>query len=384
MGVHAVAATTTAETATEEEEEGDQVCAWSDEHGQSICADVVVNEKDDDEGEETEEEEVEGDDEEEEEEEEGKSQKRRRKSSSSYLPTPDGGREYFDEDGEDYDVHGYEEEEEEAEEDDEEDAELDTEEQEEEYDYDVWVQGEKYDLYAELKCPDWNGEAAEETVYADTSVEQIHTEDTWKTFNTIYNQILQDSDTEQQISSIPTGGFTHNGFQFKTDIKFDPKVGRGVYAGEAIPAGALLYVSTNTATFYEGQTFRNFLHALPRKLACDVMIWSYVRLVSAESYQHDGIGQHMVCTDLDEGSFVNTADSMDDYNMALGNADGTVISGTAHYQQLMVETQNKVAETLWYGCDMKFYALRDIPEGEELRAEYGDFVETMGWQYLGL
>ena len=137
VGVQAVVAvavattTTTAETATEEEEEGDQVCAWSDEHGKSICADGVVNEQEDDEEEETEVEEEEEEEETEREvDEEGKSQQQRRKSSSSYLPNPDGGREYFEEDGEDYEVYGYEEEEEEAEEeDDEEDAKHDTEEQ---------------------------------------------------------------------------------------------------------------------------------------------------------------------------------------------------------------------------------------------------------------
>ena len=93
--------------------------------------------------------------------------------------------------------------------------------------------------------------------------------------------------------------------------------------------------------------------------------------VSLDSAETD---EHMICVDLDEGSFVNSADDDDSYNMALGNDEGVF------YDQATEEEQYE----LWYGCKMKFYAYRDIQAGEEILAGYGDFAETTGWRYLGL
>jgi SET domain-containing protein len=33
---------------------------------------------------------------------------------------------------------------------------------------------------------------------------------------------------------------------------------------------------------------------------------------------------------------------------------------------------------------MHFYASTDIKKGDEIRADYSDFVEEDGWKYLGL
>eukprot|EP00536_Pseudo-nitzschia_multiseries_P017395 jgi/Psemu1/224841/e_gw1.1530.7.1 len=237
--------------------------------------------------------------------------------------------------------------------------------------WDVWTHGGKSDLYNHLNCPDYADSPEEK--FKNTSFENIHTVETWKTFNRIYNEVIAatkgDPELEQE-STIPPS-FDHHGFQFPIEIKFDPVVGRGVYALTDIPKGSLLYLSTNNAAFFNGQTYRNFLKALPAKLACDVSIWAFVRWVSLESAYND---HHMVCVDLDEGSFINSADRDDDYNMALGNDEGVFYQDGTEEQQ----------EELWFGCKMKFWASRDIRVGEEIRADYGDFVELDGWSYLGL
>jgi len=239
--------------------------------------------------------------------------------------------------------------------------------------WDVWKHGGKTEIYYALNCPKFNLDTFESQDFENTSFENIHTIETWKTFNRIYNEIIADArgDPElEQDSTIPPT-FGKHGFQFPIEIKFDRAVGRGVYALTDIPKGSLLYLSTNNAAFLHGQTFRNFMKALPSKLACDVVIWSFVRWVSLESEEND---RHMVCVDLDEGSFINSANNKDDYNMALGNDDGIGYDeGT--------EEENR---QLWFGCKMKFWASRDIRAGEEIRADYSDFAEIHGWKYLGL
>ena len=251
----------------------------------------------------------------------------------------------------------------------------------EDEEWDVWKHGDKWQIYKELNCPDYNYDDNE--MFKDTSFENIHNAETWQTFNKIYNEVIAATNSDDnkdlhQGSTIPPK-FDKHGFQFPIEIKFQPVIGRGVYATTDIPKDSLLYLSTNNAAFYNGQTFRNFLKALPTKLACDVQIWAFVRWVSLETNFN---GKHMICVDLDEGSFVNSADEnvAMQYNMALGNNDGKL------YIDMDTDTVENAEEQreLWYGCKMKFYASRDIVAGEEIRASYNDFVEMEGWAFLGL
>jgi len=226
-------------------------------------------------------------------------------------------------------------------------------------------------LYEELNCPDYD--YADDEMFKNTSFENIHTVKNWQTFNRIYNEVIastQDDDELRQESSIPPK-FEKGGFQFPIEIKFVPILGRGVYATTNIPKGSLLYVSANTGIFYNGPTFRTFIRALPTNMACDVMIWSYVRWVSLESDYNDA---HMVCVDLDEGSFVNSVETEGAQNMALGNDEG----------KLYIDCDFEEQRLLWPGCKMKFFASRDILAGEAIEASYTDFAEVDGWRYLGL
>lgn len=231
--------------------------------------------------------------------------------------------------------------------------------------WNVWKHGTKNHIYKELKCPS--------EMSSETSFKTIHTTETWETFNRIYNEVIAATQGDEELQQEPTipEKFEKNGFQFPVEVKFDEVKGRGVYSMGHIPKGSLLYISTNNGAFLNGQTFRNFLKALPPKLACDVMIWAFVRWVSPESEETDA---HMVCVDLDEGSFTNSADSDNAYNMALGNDAG----------KLFADMDEEEEVELWHGCKMKFYAYRDIEEGEEILASYEDFAEVAGWRYLGL
>lgn len=214
--------------------------------------------------------------------------------------------------------------------------------------YDVWTMGAPWEIAEVLNCPS-------DDPYG---YKEIHTEETWRTFNRIYNEIVG-----PEHSSIPPA-FETSGFQIAIEIKFRPGIGRGVFAGEPIPRGTLVYECINTGQFRRAQDYRDFLKRLPPKLACDVIIWAYSRMISRELKD-----SFMVCVDLDEGSFVN--------------------SGTYHQSNTELGVGGLLGEdaeedATWYGCNMQFYANRDIAAGEEIRTAYADFAEPHGWRIMGL
>lgn len=215
-------------------------------------------------------------------------------------------------------------------------------------DNDVWSDGTPWDIASFLKCDEDKWVSA-------------HTNETWKFFTRTYNGIVLDG-----TNSIHNKTFERNGFQYEIEIKFHPQIGRGVFTKVPIPKGGLVYQSTNTAEFVRAQDYRTFLRRLPPPLACDVIVWAYSRMVSRE--QSD---TYMACVDLDEGSFLNSGTTDDECNIELG------IRG-----RLLVDDDDE--DATWYGCQMQFYANRDIAVGEEIRPDYANFAEPHGWSMMGL
>jgi len=210
----------------------------------------------------------------------------------------------------------------------------------------VWKEGSLQEIGKYLDC-DWGST-------------EIHQEDAWGTFNKVYNEVVG-----LERSTIPPK-YGSNGFQMPVEIKFDEDVGRAVFTKVPIKKGDLIYISTNNAQFHAAQDYRNYLTSLPVALACDVLIWAFSRMLSAETELY------IACVDLDEGSFINTAPvSSLECNMELGTETGLLKEGDD-------ETSTH------YGCDLKFYAKRDIQENEEIRADYGEFAEPHGWLEMGL
>jgi hypothetical protein len=216
-------------------------------------------------------------------------------------------------------------------------------------DYDdngVWKTGTVFEITEYLDCK-WKSK-------------KVHQQDVWTTFNRIYNEAMG-----LEKSSIPPT-YDLSGFQIPIEIKYSENVGRGVFTKVDIKKGDLIYISTNNAQFQTAQEYRNFLKRLPEDLACDVLIWAFSRMVSAEKEE-----EFIACVDLDEGSFVNSAHySQTECNMELGTKDG-----------LLKEDEDETVT--WYGCDLKFYAMRNIKADEEIRADYGDFAEPHGWLAMG-
>ena len=216
----------------------------------------------------------------------------------------------------------------------------------------VWYEGTANEIGTHIKCP-WDTDPDEHA-----SLTTMYTEESWKLFNEIYHKVVP-----REPSSLPSE-FTQNGYHVPIEIKLGD-LGRGVFATEDISKDTLIWKSTNTAEFHTGQEYRDFLRLLPQPLACDVLMWAYIRIISDEDDN-----KMMVCADLDEGSFVNHGRT--EANMELG------INGRG----LLQEDEHE--ELTWYGCDLEFYANRDIKAGEEIRANYNNFIEVHGWRTLGL
>jgi len=190
----------------------------------------------------------------------------------------------------------------------------------------------------------------EEEAYKCEEIEDprpIHNESTWAYLRGVYVEIVG---LEKSTLSADRSA---SGFQVPFYVGWGPEVGRTVYAGADIQKGSvILDVELQNAKFQTGNDFRRFLVALPKDLACDVLMWAYV----VESG-----GSLKIAVDLDEGSFLNSYDTP---NAQLDNIDG--------------QTKKDINGAFVY------YAIEDIDAGEEIMINYGDFAHPGGWESFGL
>jgi hypothetical protein len=130
---------------------------------------------------------------------------------------------------------------------------------------------------------------------------------------------------DYQYSSIPTH-YTRSGFQVPIDVKFEPYVGRGVFATTLIKRGTLVYRYINVAEFKSGRDYRNFIQLLPPGLACDVLNWAYPFRGKADdaddNEEGDTVDVYRICVELDEASLINTSTEGRDFEVNVSEVDG--------------------------------------------------------------
>ena len=181
----------------------------------------------------------------------------------------------------------------------------------------------------------------------------IHSPATWLLLRQTYQSIVgEEHSTIAPLSSSETG------FAVAFRASQSPGKGRGVFAAQHVPRGALVWSTRQTARFTTGHSYRQFLMSLEADLACDVIQWAYVQAVDDEQQTL------MMSVDLDEGILVNS-----------GDGDG---------ESANVGCDPAAAEALPGGCKENYFALRDIEAGEEFLLDYGDFAVTHGWKEFGL
>jgi hypothetical protein len=200
--------------------------------------------------------------------------------------------------------------------------------------------GDWDNFWNELECDD---------IFSIKEARPIHDQSTWVLLRGIYQGIVGPN-----YSTLDETRMFGNGFKVPVEVQQIPGKGRGVIALEDIPEGTVIWDSSLTARFPSPVYFRRYLAALPQELACDVLIWAY-----AEDYDYEEEGdadvppfrgnRPILAVDLNEGTFVNSIDSVTKKNL-----DGETSTTT-----------------------------RRIKAGEEIIVDYADFERGGSWNAAG-
>eukprot|EP00984_Skeletonema_dohrnii_P002606 scaffold912_cov121-Skeletonema_dohrnii-CCMP3373.AAC.7 len=200
-----------------------------------------------------------------------------------------------------------------------------------------WETTSFHEMYTHFNCSSH--------AYDDTK--PIPTLDQWLSMREQYNQHV-DSTTSFNDPIPPTDGYT-----FKKNerppfyAKLSPGKGRGIFASRDIQKGELVHDGSNSdVVFPDGPSFRQFVFALPRTMACDVMEWTWTQ-------QFQEGGDYHICLAINISSLMNTGDDEDEVN-ALPTSSMTAM----------------------------FYATRDIRKDEEILTDYE--IYKTDWGAVGL
>lgn len=192
---------------------------------------------------------------------------------------------------------------------------------------------------------------------------------------------------------------THgSGFRRPYRVAHSPGRGRGVFATEDIPKGALLWTTEYTAWFEEGDQFRRFLAPLSDDVVCDLMLWCYTCAFPNNDSSTDGLdggdadekptGKDMIGCDLDAGeSHKLHCLATVHYSISL-----SVVKIFLHILGSLMNSYDNIAEYNAGTIDVRgmdseltssIYATRDIAAGEELVTAYDEF-DTNNYTSFGL
>ena len=221
-------------------------------------------------------------------------------------------------------------------------------------DEDFWKTASLYEMSERLLCDEVHLNQNNPNAF------QVHGREVWNMLRKVYREIVGNESSSippaEEDDREPTDGTRGNtGFFLDTEVIMSTERGRGNYASQDLPKGSMIWKSKYTATFTSGDQYRAYLRAIPPSLACEILTWAYTRIAPS--------GEIVACVDLEPGSFTNHASTPDKLNMELG-------------------TPEKPFKNT--GCDLEFYASRDIPKGEELLMDYGMSERSSGWIAMGL
>lgn len=180
----------------------------------------------------------------------------------------------------------------------------------------------------------------------------VHSQETWIAARQLYREIV--GVEQSSIGTNQQDVMEPDGFSVKTKAMQAPPKGRGIFAAQDIPAGALIWSTKKTARYSDGDSYRKFNLSVERGFACDVLQWTYIQRMEN--------GELRISTDLDNGSFCN--------------------GGGSHHANMGCDKE--VAKGYGGGCTDNYFALRDIKAGEELLCAYGSFAVSGGWKEFSL
>ena len=132
--------------------------------------------------------------------------------------------------------------------------------------------------------------------------------------------------------------------------KLSPGKGRGLFASRDIQKGEVVHDGSNSdVVFPDAMSFRRFLFASPRTMACDVMEWAWTQ-------QFEDDGPYHICLAINISSLMNTKGDDEEGE----DANALPVSGFTS----------------------KFYALKDIKKDEEILTDYT--IYDTDWVGVGM
>lgn len=182
--------------------------------------------------------------------------------------------------------------------------------------------------------------------YAHDQTKRLPTPEDWKVFQTAYINTVDSKATFND--PVPPGmGYTLiDQSPPPYYAKHSPGKGRGIFASRNIHKGELVHDGDKSdVMFPTGLSWKRFIFSLPRDRACDQIIWSWTQ-------------------EREDGSFrIYSAINISILFNSGGDEEGNNISPES-------------------SVSSKFYATRDIKEGEELLYDYN--VYDTDWDEVGV
>lgn len=166
----------------------------------------------------------------------------------------------------------------------------------------------------------------------------------WETMLKAYNQEV-DPTYKFDADVPPTKGYRHdeNGPP-PYYAKLSPGKGRGLFASRDIQKGEIVHDGTKSdVVFPDGLTWKRFVFALPRKMACDQVAWTFTQPVEED-------GPMRVVSSLNIAILMNEGNRYKDVNVQPQDGNGA---------------PNDYSSV--------FYALRDIKKDEEILMNYAAY-----------
>jgi hypothetical protein len=181
----------------------------------------------------------------------------------------------------------------------------------------------------------------------------------WKTLRQSYIDFVG---KEKSTIIIQGDDGDDDGFFVDVRVRQSPGKGRGVFAAHGIQKGQHIWTGTkNMALLNNAEDYKRFLAFIPTDTACDILHdLGYVHIPDEDKSDPSGARITLL---LDDFAFVNV------YDDPPGD-----IGCLEEHQDLHVG-----------GCELNFYALRDIHEGEEILMDATHLhAEPFGWEWFGL
>jgi len=180
--------------------------------------------------------------------------------------------------------------------------------------------------------------------YLKDRTKPLPTMEYWETMLEAYNQVVDP--TYKFDPDIPPT----QGYRLNEDgpppyyAKLSPGKGRGLFASRDIQKGEIVHDGNKSdVVFPDGLSWKRYMFALPRTLACDNAEWSFT-----QQFEEDG--PMRVVSSLNIAILMNEGNTVKDVNVQPEDGNGK----PSEYSAV-------------------FYAMRDIKKDEEILMDYADY-----------